>query len=167
MENENIENPWTPNLEEYLYFCCPECDMKDQSKEKFLKHALDEHPKAKEILLEANFNKVKVKQEILEDEISPKEEEYFENLDDMVKCEINFDENPLNFDQQNVNDRETTIEKNYKCENCDKNFSLLDSLKYHQEIFCRRTPKNPAKQTIMKKKEIKNCEFCGKGSYQN
>ena len=166
MENENIENPWTPNLEEYLYFCCPECDMKDQSKEKFLKHALDEHPKAKEILLEANFNKVKVKQEILEDEISPKEE-YFENLDDMVKCEINFDENPLNFDQQNVNDRETTIEKNYKCENCDKNFSLLDSLKYHQEIFCRRTPKNPAKQTIMKKKEIKNCEFCGKGSYQN
>ena len=66
MEDDNNENPWTPNLEEYLYFCCPECDMKDQSKEKFLKHALDEHPKAKEVLLVAN--KVKVKQEIVEDE---------------------------------------------------------------------------------------------------
>ena len=28
------ENPWTvENLEEFLYFCCPECDERNQSKE--------------------------------------------------------------------------------------------------------------------------------------
>ena len=32
----NIGNP-----EQYLDFCCPECDFKDQSKEKFLQHALE------------------------------------------------------------------------------------------------------------------------------
>ena len=34
-------NPWTvEHLEEFLYYCCPECDEKSQSKELFLQHAL-------------------------------------------------------------------------------------------------------------------------------
>ena len=43
------DNPWcVDNLNVFLYFCCPECDVKDPSKEIFVKHALEEHPKFKE-----------------------------------------------------------------------------------------------------------------------
>ena len=43
-------NPWAVGqLEDFLYFCCPECDVRNQSKELFLQHAI-EHPLAKETL---------------------------------------------------------------------------------------------------------------------
>ena len=42
------KNPWlVANLNEFLYFCCPECPLKDHSKEEFINHALEFHPKAK------------------------------------------------------------------------------------------------------------------------
>ena len=56
MKPEDQENPWLVEyLEEFLYFCCPECHVKDQSKESFLEHALNQHPKAK--LGQFNFKK--------------------------------------------------------------------------------------------------------------
>ena len=41
-ENETqINNPWAVgHLEEFLYYCCPECDERNQSKALFVKHAL-------------------------------------------------------------------------------------------------------------------------------
>ena len=45
MEEEQFGSPWSvTNLEEFLYFCCPECEVRDQSKEDFVKHASEEHP---------------------------------------------------------------------------------------------------------------------------
>ena len=59
----NIENPWNvENLEEFLYFCCPECDLKDQSKMQFLQHALNQHPNAK-----GSVQKFIIKEETFED----------------------------------------------------------------------------------------------------
>ena len=44
-------NPWkVEDLDEFLYFCCPECNDKNQSKELFLQHALDHHPDSVECL---------------------------------------------------------------------------------------------------------------------
>ena len=44
-EDDKI-NPWdVSNLEEFLFFCCPECDSKHPSKASFINHALIEHPK--------------------------------------------------------------------------------------------------------------------------
>ena len=41
-------NPWSVRKwEEFLYFCCPECDEKSQSKDNFITHALSIHPMAK------------------------------------------------------------------------------------------------------------------------
>ena len=44
-----IEDPWNVDtLEEFLYYCCPECkDERIQNKADFIKHALEEHPKSK------------------------------------------------------------------------------------------------------------------------
>ena len=42
------DNPWAvEKWEQFLYFCCPECDEKNQSKDVFIQHALNEHPNAK------------------------------------------------------------------------------------------------------------------------
>ena len=50
MDDQEI-NPWkVSKLEDFLYFCCPECNVKDKSKDFFIKHALQHHPKAKDIL---------------------------------------------------------------------------------------------------------------------
>ena len=55
-------NPWCiNNLEEFLYFCCPECNSKYQSKETFVMHAFENHPKAKNYLeLRLDSGNVKV-----------------------------------------------------------------------------------------------------------
>ena len=45
-----------------MYFCCPECDERNRSKEIFLQHAFDQHPKAKEYL-----QKFQIKEELLEE----------------------------------------------------------------------------------------------------
>ena len=88
-----VDNPWNvENLEEFLYFCCPECDLKDQSKIEFLQHALDHHPKAKECVQQ--FNEFIVKEEFGE-ENQEDFDCFSENLNDSVydyegllKCEI-------------------------------------------------------------------------------
>ena len=46
MEN----NPWiVEELEEFLYYCCPQCDFKEQfdQREQFVEHALRCHPMAR------------------------------------------------------------------------------------------------------------------------
>ena len=56
--NDQI-NPWIVNtLEEFLFYCCPECDERNQSKDLFIEHALNFHPKAKD-----SFHSYEVKQE--------------------------------------------------------------------------------------------------------
>ena len=38
------ENPWgVSNIEEFLYYCCPECDTKQKTKSDFITHAIDAH----------------------------------------------------------------------------------------------------------------------------
>ena len=41
-------NPWAVgSLDDFLHYCCPECDNKSQTKELFINHALINHPQAK------------------------------------------------------------------------------------------------------------------------
>ena len=45
-------NPWSAKIvEDFLYFCCPECDVKDQFKDSFIQHALENHPNSRENFL--------------------------------------------------------------------------------------------------------------------
>ncbi len=46
------ENPWAVgSITDFLYFCCPECENKCQTKASFLNHALHSHPKVKNFKL--------------------------------------------------------------------------------------------------------------------
>ena len=66
MESSEQRNPWeVENVEDFLYFCCPECDVKNHSRDHFLKHAFDQHPKSKECL--EKLAKTVKKEEIMND----------------------------------------------------------------------------------------------------
>ena len=44
VKEELEDSPWeVDRLEEFLYFCCPQCDAKCQIRDDFLKHALNVH----------------------------------------------------------------------------------------------------------------------------
>ena len=50
MTNNKV-NPWSvENIDEFLQYCCPECDVKYQAKERFVLHAFEKHPMAKDCL---------------------------------------------------------------------------------------------------------------------
>ena len=45
MEAEHKLIPWcVGSLNEFLFYCCPECDTKSPSEKLFLSHAVSEHP---------------------------------------------------------------------------------------------------------------------------
>ena len=45
----NNNNPWTfSSLEDFLFYCCPECPFKISNSISFTNHALKYHPKAKD-----------------------------------------------------------------------------------------------------------------------
>ena len=143
-----MENPWNvENLEEFLYFCCPECDLKDQSKVEFLQHALEQHPKAKECVQQ--FNEFIIKEEENKDLNC-----FSENLNDPVydyegilKCEIKEEPNDQEMDthlkHKNIKKSKLSkksrdslkITKNYKCEECDTSCPSISNLKRHCSNF--------------------------------
>ena len=44
-------NPWkVENIDQFLNYCCPECDTKQKTKSDFIVHAIDTHPNSREYL---------------------------------------------------------------------------------------------------------------------
>ena len=83
MNSGDHENPWSvDDIEEFLYFCCPECEERNQSKELFLQHAFNQHPKAKECL-----QKLTVKEEPNDGEIILNNEECTSELPENFEYE--------------------------------------------------------------------------------
>ena len=51
MEINGRLNPWAVSrIEEFLFFCCPECNERIQSRNKFIQHALKKHKKSRTYL---------------------------------------------------------------------------------------------------------------------
>ena len=113
--SSSSNNPWSSisKIEEFLYFCCPECEEKNQSKELFIKHALEKHPNSKECIALINVKEEKLEEEENnedEDEVGADEDEdlphldsdnysssahisyvaaEYDNYESIVKCELN------------------------------------------------------------------------------
>ena len=57
----NDLNPWeVENLEEFLYYWCPECDDRHQTRELFLQHAFEKHQNSRECLLKFLVKQVQI-----------------------------------------------------------------------------------------------------------
>ena len=75
-------SPWcVNNLDEFLFYCCPECDKRNKSKDLFLKHALGEHPEAQKYI-----EKFTIKEELIFNEDFVKDPK-----PETIDCEPNFD----------------------------------------------------------------------------
>ena len=117
LSNETTSNPWTlvSQLEEFLYFCCPECNEKYQSKELFIKHALDCHPNSKESILKFN-----VKQEMYASD----EDVYNQNYADIHFGSEDFSSEHISYIAEDYED---------PCEDLDKG-ELVSSLKNPSDL---------------------------------
>ena len=134
------ENPWNViQVEDFLYYCCPECDERKQSKDNFLDHAIKYHSYSiKQSHLADYFEKYgevgySIKQEIVEDsEYLEEPGELYDNyLEDVEDAD---DEDELEFDISDIHD--TT------CPLCQKSFSSIQSCQRHvQSIHQKRKHK--------------------------
>ena len=51
MEIEEKFNPWNvTSIEDFLFYCCPECDNKTVTKSDFIQHAKCNHPRSQNII---------------------------------------------------------------------------------------------------------------------
>ena len=83
-----FENPWNvEDLDDFLYYCCPECDLRDQSKIQFLQHALEQHSKSKQCVQQ--FNGFIIKDELNEVNDSDISENKFVST---IKSEPNYED---------------------------------------------------------------------------
>ena len=57
-------NPWeVKNLDEFLFYCCPECDVKTKEQSQLFEHALEAHESSHESLVSlSNIKKEPVEQ---------------------------------------------------------------------------------------------------------
>ena len=58
-EFEDKYTPWNvTSLDDFLFYCCPECEDRTVTKSDFIKHAVNHHPRSQNIIdsLEANYS---------------------------------------------------------------------------------------------------------------
>ena len=155
-----VKDPWNvDSLEEFLYYCCPECkDQRIQRKEDFIKHALDEHPKSNIIVTKI----IQVKTENFIDAGIECEAEYF------VKNENN--EQPTDLDPGKYLSSGIYVEK-FENE-CDSEYfvksehieAVLEGIKFQcpecgKEYKNRQTLNTHIKYVHEKVREF-SCPFC-------
>ena len=155
------ENPWSvDDLDHFLYFCCPECNEKNQCRELFLEHALNEHPKAKLYLGNLEIKKEPYDENGLEIKLFEAEkQENLDNLDNLdsldnveidnsydydVKREIeeigqddfsyhndDFNDYKLEDNADLLNVKQEPNDKNHQCDICANTFTFQSNLISH------------------------------------
>ena len=78
--SQPLANPWeVPSLDEFLFYCCPECDLKTKEYNELFNHAVQCHRQAKVLLIakEASIVKEEVPDQTYEQyETEPEAESY-------------------------------------------------------------------------------------------
>ena len=158
-QQNTIDNPWNvEKIEEFLYFCCPECDLKDHSQLEFLQHALERHPNSKDFI--EQFNKIIVKEEACERNDDNDSYIDYNSLDnyyvsnEILKCEIKEEEQsdteldeviknqPESVHEMKENEQKKKLRedknnetKTYDCYNCNETFqSAKDRWNHNQRL---------------------------------
>ena len=138
MEVENkleLFNPWkVENIDQFLYYCCPECDIKQKTKSDFIIHAIDAHPGSREYLPLFDFEDDDRNLSYL-DTLEPLNIEFSLNNRVLVKLE------PLSLDG--------LLKMECDEDDCGRFFVTQESLLNHKN---QSHPKKPVKPTKKPKK---------------
>ena len=123
-------NPWNvENLDDFLQYCCPECEVKHVSKTEFVTHAVDEHPKSHEhwaIFGLKNQRKIvrpkllKKRKKVSELEIETKKSKV-EGIQNNSACENDYQDQAMHHSIEIVKDElvEPKSDNELKDEKCD------------------------------------------------
>ena len=165
---EYKQSPWSVEcLEEFLYYCCPECDHKEHSKDFFIQHAFAQHPGANKALLLLTDG-IKTEMSNIIDYDVPDINYYVNEIN--LKCEIDIDNQTLPtsihmetnknilkcskpscyYDMKTKRGLTKHVKSHKDCMECGKNFighNAARDLKNHIKLH-------------LKPKTI--CDFCGK-----
>ena len=85
----NMDNPWAvDSLQKFNYYCCPECEIKCQAKQEFIKHAFEHHPSGAIALYGIKDSDVEFPETLKKEEIKDENEQ--EDLEDQVVQNLDF-----------------------------------------------------------------------------
>ena len=153
MDDESY-NPWfVENLEEFLYFCCPECNERSQSEDLFLAHALENHPKSQACLLpftsstelyeDENYEQeTPIKSEIVSDDENVDLSEEKCNVDVEIKSDVS---STVKQENEADSDRIANDNRSNQCNTCGKHFTTTKSLNRHVVVVHENPKKRSAK----------------------
>ena len=163
-ESDSNDQWCVSSVDEFLLYCCPDCDFKEKNKDDFIKHAISQHP------MSANYlGQIIIKQELFEDysgelknEIVP-DYDYTEFLNDNNTDDSYSDILPE--PEINITTYETITQivnegkKKWACNICHTFFTIKQSAKQHVLNIHKGTEQQDEKKTA--KNTIK-CETCQK-----
>ena len=117
---EEISNPWqVPSLDEFLYYCCPECDMKTKEHILFFEHAVKIHEQAKDVLCSSEGENV------------------------FTKCEFKVEETDITSSDDETELIEA-VGKALECADCDRSFeSNADYKKHYYAVHLKEQNQDP------------------------
>ena len=121
-----VKNPWAiaSNLEEFQFFCCPDCDIKEPTKDTFVKHALETHPEVKMYL-----EKLLFKQEIITSDAEYLDENYQNYPENNLKIQVKEEYVGAQQDFENV----TTVLKAEEIDYENETFDQIDTKNCNDE----------------------------------
>ena len=160
--NEDLlkqENPWdVSNIQEFLYYNCPECDTRVKDSELFVQHALDNHELSKSYLNKARVEIVSHDQdEINSDHEMEEVKERKPTKEELILSEKTFNELKVrkikvepdvlldvqdqgmdyqddagsDFDEYAEDDEDVKPHESYYCNECDQFFATEKGLRWH------------------------------------
>ena len=139
-----VKNPWTSvsTLEDFLFYCCPECPHKFRSSISFTNHAVKHHPKSKEkfgdaYLPEIDFN---------EDDDSFEGLDFSKDIKLEVECEPSDYQNDENLDLDSDHEAEQKLalkdpDSEFQCYLCGHLELGLQKIKEHIQDVHKCAPK--------------------------
>ena len=162
------ESPWSvEDLSQFLWYCCPECEDRNQSKELFLEHAMIQHPDSQEYLKPLN---VKDEPELQEEPREPAESVAIDGKYLKLELEDLYASNhlPLPNDENVPDTKEDDVDLDDTNGLSDNDYNLEDDYIEEEEKDASyepapkksKRPKREGPKYKCRRYKFYNCEIC-------
>ena len=141
----SLKNPWAvDSLDNFSFYCCPECDIRSQNKQEFINHAFSKHPEGAPALY-------LIKDQTVQGVNFPLNEELKVESDIKDEIEINFNtsdllqgEEPMDddFDYDMDDEEAGELKGDFKCLVCERTFDTARKLSSHGCASMKRSAIN-------------------------
>ena len=103
----SLKNPWAvDSLDNFSFYCCPECDIRSQNKQEFINHAFLKHPVGAPALH-------LIKDQTVQGLRFPTNHEL--KVESDIKDEIDDDETMADFDDKEAGESKSDSNKEIQC----------------------------------------------------